>query len=517
VIPNITRGGSTIRLLRYLAGRGRRDEHKNPHLVAGQPWTLLLDHGGEERTLAPRDVGPIAALLDEPMNDFGTQVTVAVKDGDGEPTGERHAAHVWHCSLALHPDEPELDDGTWQRIAERYVELLGLDPLDGSPACRWVAVRHGRSAGGRDHARGSDHVHVVVNLVREDGKAAVVHMDRPRAQRACRQLEQEFGLRQVEGRGRGAGERGLKPAEVVARRSDGAREPAERAPAEHAGRRQLERVVRACATAAEGERDFVARLRAEGILVRPRYEKGGREDVVGYSVALRPAGAARPVWFGGGRLSRELTLPRLRAAWPELDDADRVDAWRPPLTRERSRRTSTPPTPELEAQCARQLAQLRERLQNVQHEDQTTWALVARDAAGILAAWSLRAEPQPGPLAEAARAIARTAQLRAATVPGAPRRPFPPTQSTAQMLLRGATGPQSSRFLLSQITSLAGAIRDMHAAAGEAQRAAELEQLALAAVGAAPATRALEPGSALKDQGRRRPRGGLGDLRDLER
>jgi hypothetical protein len=100
-MPNITRGGSTLRLLRYLAGMGRREEHQRPHLVAGQPGAVLVEHG--DLVLSARDLGPIAALLDEPMNDTGTEV----------------------------------DDDTWRRIAERYVALLGFDPLDGTPACRW--------------------------------------------------------------------------------------------------------------------------------------------------------------------------------------------------------------------------------------------------------------------------------------------------------------------------------------------------------------------------------------------
>lgn len=513
MIPNITRGGSTVRLLRYLTGRGRRDEHETPHLVAAQPGVLLLDHG--DRVLAPRDVGPIAALLDEPMRDFGTEVTVAVKDENGRPTGERKAAHVWHCSLALHPDEPELEDEVWRQIAERYVAELGFDPLDGSPACRWVAVRHGRSAGG------SDHLHIVVNLVREDGRAASVHMDRRRAQQACRTLEEDFGLRQLESRGRGAGERGVKPAEVVARGEDGSRVSSGRLPAEHTPRRQLERIVRACATAAGDEREFVALLRAEGVLARPRYAEGGQDDVVGYSVALRPRGDARPVWFGGSRLSRELTLPRLRAGWPELAGGARAAAWKRSSTRDASRRTSTPATSEMHAQCARQLAELCERLKTVADADQTTWALVARDAAGILAAVSLRTEVRPGPLAEAGRAIARTAQLRAAQVPGTPRRPFPPTQTAAQLLLRAATGSTSGRLLLSRVTSLTEAIRDMHEAAGEAARAAELERTALAQLasisttGASEMSATLEPGTALRERPGR-PRSDRPE-RDLER
>jgi len=136
----------------------------------------------------------------------------------------------------------------------------------------WVA---GRSAGG------SDHIHVVVNRVREDGKPAKRHMDRRRAQQACRRLEQEFGLRQVEGRGRAAGERGIKPVEMAARGVDGRRNPFEWIPDGHTPRRRLERIVRACATAAADEPDFVARLNHEGVLRRPRFEQAvGRTSSV---------------------------------------------------------------------------------------------------------------------------------------------------------------------------------------------------------------------------------------------
>jgi hypothetical protein len=242
VIPNITRGGSTVALMRYLIGRGRgggqagRGEvHVQPHLVAGEPADLMLSRGG--RLLSGADARPVAEFLDVPMVEYGTVVSTAVKDGDGVVTGERQAAHVWHCSLALHPEEPVLEDGRWRELAGRYLVLMGFDQTDVLAGCRWVAVRHGLSAGGNDH------VHVVVNLVREDGTKADVHNDRRRAQQACRQLEQEFGLRGLESRGRGAGERGVKPAELSGR--DGADiEPA------HTGRRQLERIVRACGAAA---------------------------------------------------------------------------------------------------------------------------------------------------------------------------------------------------------------------------------------------------------------------------
>ena len=98
-------------------------------------------------------------------------------------------AHVWHCSLSLHPEEPELADERWAEICEQFIEQMRFAGETAKAQCRWVAIRHGRSAGGSDHA------HLVVTLVAEDGSKASVHNDRPRAQKACRELEQRFGLR----------------------------------------------------------------------------------------------------------------------------------------------------------------------------------------------------------------------------------------------------------------------------------------------------------------------------------
>jgi hypothetical protein len=71
------------------------------------------------------------------------------------------------------------------------------------------------------------------------------------------------------------------------------------------------------AVASLDEGEFVRRLRRGGVLIRPRFAAGRDDVVAGYSVALRPSGEDRPVWYGGGRLARDLTLPRLRKGWPD--------------------------------------------------------------------------------------------------------------------------------------------------------------------------------------------------------
>ena len=123
-------------------------------------------------------------------------MTIAGRDQDGRVVGARDA-HVWHCSLSLHPDEPALPDERWGEICNEFVVSMPFAGADARSQCRWVAVRHGESAGGSDHA------HVVVALVADDGIKASVHYDQPRAQNAARELEQRFGLRRLEARTRG--------------------------------------------------------------------------------------------------------------------------------------------------------------------------------------------------------------------------------------------------------------------------------------------------------------------------
>jgi hypothetical protein len=474
VIPNITRGGNVRGVLSYLLGPGRRDEHASPHLVGGSAEALLLAGG---RELAMADAADLARFLDEPRLAFGEEVVIAERDQNRRVVATR-AAHVWHCSLSLHPDEPDLEDGRWQEIAEQFVSELGFAGEGAAGQCRWVAVRHGRSHGG------SDHVHLVVQLVAENGTKASVHYDQPRAQDACRRLERAFDLREVEARGRAAGERGLKAGELAADRRRGlpvGTEGQSDAHPDRTSRRTLERVVRACGAAARDEQDFVNRVREEGLLIRARFAAGDASEVVGYSVALRaPVEGEPPIWFGGGRLSRELTLPRLRENWPELDAESVVAVWRASATRRpgpRRVRTRRPATPDVQVRCARELAALREQLLQIPPEETATWAHAAREAAGVFAAWSLRTEPQPGPLAETCRVLARSAQLRHREVHGRRWRSLPAARHTTALLLAASPDARAALNIFRQLSSLSTAIADMHQAVGDLQRARELQDL----------------------------------------
>lgn len=466
-MPNITRGGRMGGLLVYLAGEGRHNEHVEPHLVAGDS-SLMAWHDDAE---LDRDSAlSVAAQLDKPRRAFGTRVTQPIRDAEGHKIGRRDA-HVWHCSLSLRAGDGPLSDERWAHISEQLVARMGFaDPAQGRPPCRWVALRHGASRGGNDH------VHVVVGLVHEDGRKADVHHDRSRAQRVAGELEREFGLEVLESREAGRGSRGHKPAEQARAQREGAPE---------VDRVWLARTVRGCAAAASDEAEFVRRVRRAGVQIRPRYAAGAGEDVVaGYSAARQPPPGRTPVWYGGGHLARDLTLPRLRREWPDSPQAATAAAgeWK---AAKRQQRPVTPgreadePDPKLWAQYSQDVGALREHMRGVALDDRESWAHVARETAGAFAAWSLRVEETPGPLAATADTLARSAQLRAR--PLRPRSAASPSAKGAALLLASVAhqgrGTVAQAVLIRQLSQTVRALHDAHVASGEANRAREIRDV----------------------------------------
>ena len=472
MIPNITRGSRMTGLMTYLAGPGRSNEHTEQHLVAGDA-AIMARHGyAVLDEAAAREIG---LALDTPRLAYGVEVTRQVRVEDPQ-TGELHtdrvAADVWHCSLSLHADEGQLTDEKWAQIAEQFVDRMGFTEASGKAPCRWVAVRHGVST------NGNDHVHIAVSLVREDGTKATTHNDFRRAQELCRELEREHGLATLESRNRGMGERGVKPAE--------------RARADCQGRvevdaHRLERIVRAAAVASLDEGEFVRRLRRGGVLVRPRFAAGRDDVIAGYSVALRPEGDERPVWYGGGRLARDLTLPRMREGWPDSPQTAQaaVDEWRATSKNPWQYRPAAPgreehtPDPQLWEQYTRELSQLRAQLREVPPSDRATWAHVARETAGAFAAWSQRVEPTPGPLADTARELSRSAHIRAHQSKPKPVR-MGSASGAAMILLQaaasGRSGTAAEAIMFRQLGRLSVALLDAHKAAGDARRAEQLSR-----------------------------------------
>ena len=125
---------------------------------------------------------------------------------------------------------------------------------------------------------------------------------------ACLAAEQRYGLRST------------APGDRTAARqpSRAESEKAARRGLEEAPRVTLRRQVSTAAAAAASEQEFFARLRQSGVLVRTRHSTRDPGQVTGYAVALPgdTTKAGDPVWYGGGKLAADLSLPKLRRRWP---------------------------------------------------------------------------------------------------------------------------------------------------------------------------------------------------------
>jgi hypothetical protein len=224
----------------------------------------------------------------------------------------------------------------------------------------------------------------------------------------------------------------------------------------------------------------------EGLLVRPRYAAGRTDVVTGYSVAERPRKGERAVWFGGNSLGRDLALPKLRSAW-ESAPASATAAVAEWNAAARNRRPVNPgremvqPSAELWKKYANDVSALREKLATTPHRDYVAWAQAARETAAAFGAWSKRIEPTPGPLADAARELAKSAQLR-----HYPKRPVValPSARGATMILLAATSKSDRAayaLMFRQLAQTARAIHDMHKATDDLRRVRGLSAAIIAA------------------------------------
>lgn len=478
MIPNITRGNDFKALMRYLVGPGKRNEHTMPHLVAGdQPLMTWFDTS----VLSPAAAARLGSELELPTRLRGA----APKAGA-----------VWHCSLSLPAEDGAFTDEQWAKTAYDFMNKMAWVPEVSKRApMPWLAVHHGCSVAGNDH------IHLVVSMVREDGTFVNVHNDQVMAQQACRELEKELGIRELEGRPLGIAEPGLKPAEIGISARTG-REPS---------RRTLERAVRAASTAAGTEADFVEMVRAAGMRIAPYFAAGRNDVVAGYRVGLRGEGERM---FGGGHLSRDLTLPRLRQRWVGPPDADlaAAAAWR---IAGRASQDTPPPLPanhqllpllvaggddalnaELDV-AGPQVQQLtpdideiniglyeqRERLRSLAPADTLAWSQVAQDVAGILAAWSRQLEgaETPGPIGNAARSVGRLAQIRRSTSVGTQAARASNTRAALSLAATsvGGQGNIGQAILLRQLINTMRALHDAAVAMSQLRIARAIEASAV--------------------------------------
>lgn len=471
MIAKVSRGTRVAGLTAYLMGPGRHDEHTDQHVIAASD-----DMDVPDPTLsAPGARRGFTADLNHYKDLYDVRV----------PRGE-----VYHFSLSNPAGERVLSDAEWAGAARGALAAVGLADDGPKAPVRWAAVRHGVSTAGNDH------VHVVAVLARADGTKAAPHDDYNKLNRFCAATERELGL--ADDRTPGRGSRAVPPASR-----------ADRLASERAGevlplRERVQRDVRAAATAARTEFEFVHGLRRAGLYVHPRYGEGGREEVTGYKVAaLRerdPEGHL--VYFAGGRLARDLSLPALRAGWRDTagERTRALAAWGQQPGGQSgtggSRGAGTSPVrsggPDLvaAAAAARQLQAAAQRLGASPAASWEQWSGVARETSGLLAAASSGWEGSRG--GDLDRASRRLAQVSG----GAARRGGARASSSAgaglgdlATVLMAGSGTGGSAVLLMQLTRTAEAIADASQAVGDA-RAAHRETALLRQQLTGPATAA---------------------------
>jgi hypothetical protein len=269
-------GANTRGLLAYLYGPGRHDEHLDPHIVAGFAMLGMPDPGRDEMATLTE----LARHLDEPVrlrnSEFGKPVT----------------DHVWHCPVRAAPEDRYLSDTEWGEIAQRIVQAAGIAPAGDDLACRWIAVRHA-----------DDHIHILATTVREDGRRPKLHDSGIRVGDACREIEKDYGLRQLK-KGDRTGTRRPTQAEM---------HKAERLGWEQPAQEWLQDRIRTAIPHAKSAEELLAYLEADGVLLKVKYGPSG--DPLGYA-AGRPGdlnGKREQIFHPGGSIAPDLTLPKLKA------------------------------------------------------------------------------------------------------------------------------------------------------------------------------------------------------------
>ncbi|MEW2191161.1 mobilization protein [Streptomyces microflavus] len=284
MIPRIHKQGSNTRgLLNYLYGKGTRDEHVDPHLVASFEYLMTPDPG-RDPSATKED---LQRLLDQPLHLLDE--------------GQRPDQHVWHCSVRAAGTDRILSDEEWGDIARRIVAATGIDSGGADDAgCRWAAVRHA-----------DDHIHIIATLVREDGRRPDHHRSGQRAQAEARLIETDYDLHRVTP---GDGTAAKRPTSAE-------RHKAERQGQEGTARERLREAVRGASAGAVSTDEFFDRLAADGLLIHKRIAPSG--DLLGYKVAL-PGDRNKddePVFYAGSTLAPDLSLPRIRERWSLLAEA----------------------------------------------------------------------------------------------------------------------------------------------------------------------------------------------------
>lgn len=298
MIPRITRGSSAYGALHYDHGPGRRDEHRNPHKVAGN----VAGRTWRERSYA----------IDDHVKRTNPKLT--------NP--------IIRTSLRIAPEDRNLTDREWRQVATEYVEKMGFSEAP------WEAVRHA-----------DDHIHLTMSRAKWDGTVVDQWKDKLRAQEAVRGIERNHklvdaskrydrDLPQVSGNDR---ERATRLSEKSGRKID---------PEKVQLRSRITEAERSSNGTREG---FEAELKRRGVHYRANVsrptERNPEGRMNGYSYGLdgHQDKAGDQVWFKGSGLGKQYgwkqQQERLAERGKELNRRDgslvtaaETDSQRPPQT-----------------------------------------------------------------------------------------------------------------------------------------------------------------------------------------
>jgi Relaxase/Mobilisation nuclease domain len=154
-IGKITRGNGFYGLMKYLL-----DEEKSPQIIGG----CMVGSKPDDIAREFRQVANLRPRVEKPVR---------------------------HFSISFAPGDGNVDDLVKETIAYRVLEGLGYKD------CQFMAIGHRRDQAGHDEVHNHDHIHIVANAVTLDGEHVDGSFDRYEIQKVLREVEKDFGLRQI--------------------------------------------------------------------------------------------------------------------------------------------------------------------------------------------------------------------------------------------------------------------------------------------------------------------------------
>lgn len=197
---------------------------------------------------------------------------------------------VWHASFALAPGE-KLDEFRWSQIADAIHE-----GMDFSPDAPFVAIRH---LAGEDQntpiGKGptTEHIHFIASRIDDEGKLWHGQWEVRKAIELTQKLEKEFGLIQTKGLD------AERPQKKKASKAE--IERSERL-GETPARVQLQDKVGAAIAGGATIKEFVERLHASGVNVRPNLASTGKMNGFSFEldgVAMKGSDLGKAYTFSG--------------------------------------------------------------------------------------------------------------------------------------------------------------------------------------------------------------------------